>query len=47
MQDFQNVKDYCKTRIFRCPVFRKFCDLGDFVKIMGANMLFLVYYLVQ
>jgi len=33
-----------------CPLFHKFCDLGDFVKIT-ANVLnlklFLVYYLVH
>ena len=30
-----------------CSLFRKFRDLGNFAKIMGIKMLFLVYYLVQ
>ena len=40
---------YCKTRIFRLPIIlvSEFRDLGEFAKITGANMIFLVYYFVQ
>jgi len=39
---------YCKTRIFACPLFREFCDLGGTNKgcEYSKSHAFLLYYLV-
>jgi len=45
----QNCWHYCKTLFFTCPLFCKFCDLGDVITghKYSKSQAILVYYLIQ